>query len=186
MGKKFTRITYDEADKYSRLNRWFILELFPRQTIYLQLLPETAQEVIGKIGAASRGAERLLTKIGFVKVNKIHPLDAGPHYEASAAKLPLVNGSFKVTGLSDEDRDYIFEGLLSIARPTPPYFHCVHAEFYRDIDDPSFIRVTPRTLKALNYQRGDELWAQPWGRKQIIYSGTDADLLSQPGPERSA
>jgi arginine N-succinyltransferase len=166
LGKKFTRITYDEADKYSRLNRWFIMDLFPRQAIYVKLLPQESQDVIGRIGPQSRGAERLLTKVGFAKVNKIHPLDGGPHYEALTDKVPLITNCFPVSGLCDEDRDYVFEGLLGIARTEPPYFQCVHAEFYRDINDPSFIRVPPRLLDALHYKPTDTLWAQPWGRKE--------------------
>jgi arginine N-succinyltransferase len=168
LGRKFTRITYDEADKYSRLNRWFIMDLFPRQAIYVKLLPQDAQDVIGHIGPQSRGAERLLTKVGFAKVNKIHPLDGGPHYEALTEKVPLIGNCFRVSGLCDEDRDYVFEGLLGITRAAPPYFQCVHAEFYRDFNDPSFIRVPTRVLESLRYDPSDTLWAQPWGRKELL------------------
>jgi len=183
LGKKFTQITYDEADKYSRVNRWFMLELFPRHTVYVKLLPQAAQDVIAKIGPGTQGAARLLTKAGFLKVNKIHPLDGGPHYEADANKVPLVTGCFQVDGFFEEDRDYIFEGLLAVSRREPPFFQCVHAEFYRDLDQPSTIRVTPRTLRALRHDEGDVLWAQPWGRKREIYrgSGSEADALPGPG-----
>ena len=55
LGRKFTDMTYAEADRLSKKNKEFVKGLFPEGPIYATLLPEDAQSVIGKVGAQTRG-----------------------------------------------------------------------------------------------------------------------------------
>ena len=55
VGRKFTDMTYAEADRLSKKNKEFIKGLFPEGAIYATLLPQNAQDVIGKVGAQTRG-----------------------------------------------------------------------------------------------------------------------------------
>ncbi len=55
LGRKFTDLTYAEADRLSKQNKEFIKGLFPEGAIYASLLPEDAQAVIGKVGAQIQG-----------------------------------------------------------------------------------------------------------------------------------
>src|SRR5688572_12149317 len=65
LGRHFTDLTYAEADRLSKKNKEFIRGLFPEGTIYASLLPKTAQDVIGKVGAQTKGVEKMLRRIGF-------------------------------------------------------------------------------------------------------------------------
>ena len=58
LGRKFTEMTYAEADRLSKKNKEFIKGLFPEGAIYASLLPQEAQDVIGKVGAQTRGSRR--------------------------------------------------------------------------------------------------------------------------------
>ena len=56
---------YAEADRLSKKNKEFIKALFPEGVDLRVVLPPEAQEVIGKVGAQTRGVEKMLRRIGF-------------------------------------------------------------------------------------------------------------------------
>src|SRR5271155_457724 len=60
LGRKFTDMTYADADRLSKKNKEFVKGLFPEGAIYASLLPQQAQDVIGKVGVATRGVEKML------------------------------------------------------------------------------------------------------------------------------
>jgi len=90
LGKRFTGLTYAEADKASKENKEFIQSLFPSGTIYASLLDESARAVIGEVGTSTLGVRRMLTAIGFKPVNRIDPFDGGPHFEGLTDNLSPV------------------------------------------------------------------------------------------------
>ena len=55
MGKRFTGLTYLEADRISKTNKEFIKGLFPSGLIYTSLFADDAQRVIGEVGPATEG-----------------------------------------------------------------------------------------------------------------------------------
>jgi arginine N-succinyltransferase len=93
LGRKFTDMTYAEADRLSKKNKEFIKGLFPEGAIYASLLPDDAQAVIGKVGAQSRGVERMLRRIGFEYGWRVDPFDGGPHFTAPTDEVTLVQRS---------------------------------------------------------------------------------------------
>src|SRR5262249_32670784 len=90
VGRKFTGLSYTEADRMSRQNKEFIKELFPQTDIYATLFPTRVQKVIGQVGRETEGVRRMLEKIGFRYVERIDPFDGGPHFEAKTADVTLV------------------------------------------------------------------------------------------------
>jgi arginine N-succinyltransferase len=58
LGRHFTEMTYAEADRLSKRNKEFIRGLWPEGAIYASLLPKAAQDVIGKVGAQTKGVEK--------------------------------------------------------------------------------------------------------------------------------
>jgi arginine N-succinyltransferase len=96
-GKRFTGLDYQTADKKSRENKEFIQQLFPPSGIYATLLPERVQRQLGRVGRATRGVERMLTRIGFRPVGRIDPFDGGPHYECRTADISLVRQHQRLT-----------------------------------------------------------------------------------------
>lgn len=110
-GRKFTGMTYREADRVSRQNKEFIKELFPASDIYASLFPEKVQKILGKVGQETVGVQRMLEKIGFRYVDHVDPFDGGPHFEANVKDLTLVR-RFRTTKLGREDNEGEAEDVL--------------------------------------------------------------------------
>ncbi|HEY4187641.1 MAG TPA: arginine N-succinyltransferase [Polyangia bacterium] len=82
LGRKFTGLSYQEADRLSHENKEFIRALFPEEPIYATLLPPEVQAVIGEVGPDTRGVEKMLRRAGFSYAHRIDPFDGGPHFHA--------------------------------------------------------------------------------------------------------
>ena len=82
LGRKFTGLSYQQADKLSRENKEFIQQLFPPGEIYATIFTQKIQDAIGEVGPDSAGAKNMLTKIGFRYDERIDPFDGGPHFSA--------------------------------------------------------------------------------------------------------
>jgi arginine N-succinyltransferase len=92
LGRKFTGLSYQEADRLSQQNKEFIRALFPQDPLYATLLPAAVQELIGQVGPETKGVERMLREIGFEYANRIDPFDGGPHFHAATDDITLVRG----------------------------------------------------------------------------------------------
>jgi len=78
LGKHFFDVDFPQADYLSAVNKRFIGELMPRHPIYVFLLPEAAQKIIGQPHPDSRPAMSLLEGEGFRYSNAVDIFDAGP------------------------------------------------------------------------------------------------------------
>jgi arginine N-succinyltransferase len=78
LGRHFFGIDFAEADRLSIVNKKFIADLFPDHPIYIPLLPESAQAVIGKPHAESARAVTNLEAEGFCFSGMVDIFDAGP------------------------------------------------------------------------------------------------------------
>ncbi len=128
LGRRFTGMSYAEADFLSKKNKEFIKGLFPEGTIYATLLSEDAQNVIGKTGAQTRGVEKLLRRIGFRYAHRVDPFDGGPHFTARMEEITLVENTLRKRA----DRPFTphaddKEGLIAVEFNEPPYFRAVMA-----------------------------------------------------------
>ena len=90
LGRRFTGLSYAEADFLSKKNKEFVKSLFPEGVVYASLLSEAAQNVIGKVGQQTRGVEKMLKRIGFRYAYRIDPFDGGPHFTAPTDDITLV------------------------------------------------------------------------------------------------
>ena len=107
LGRRFTGMSYTEADRLSRQDKEFISSLFPEDDIYLCLLDPKARLVMGRVGYQTQRAYYLLRKLGFSYKYEVDPFDGGPHIgilrdemsiikKGSTYKLKL-NGKFPLT-----------------------------------------------------------------------------------------
>ena len=88
LGKKFFGLEYSRADLLSAVSgNQFISDLMPKHPIYLDLLPEQAQEVTGKTNPASEPARRLLEREGFLDTGYVDIFDAGPTLECRRQQI---------------------------------------------------------------------------------------------------
>jgi arginine N-succinyltransferase len=140
LGRKFTDLTYAEADRLSKKNKEFIKGLFPEGAIYASLLPESAQGVIGKVGAQTRGVERLLRRIGFRYAWRVDPFDGGPHFTAPTDDVTLVAATRKAR----------------VAGGAPPQGTRTRAIVGTDLAEAPFFRAVVATCRLLPPGSGDD------------------------------
>ncbi|MFO0686476.1 MAG: arginine N-succinyltransferase [Sandaracinus sp.] len=126
VGRHFTGLTYREADRLSKKNKEFIRGLFPDGDIYASLLPPDAQAVIGKVGAQTRGVEKLLKRIGFRYWNRVDPFDGGPHFIAPVEEITLVQRTGRVEArAATADLSHTGRCLLAVEGAKAPYFRAI-------------------------------------------------------------
>jgi arginine N-succinyltransferase len=97
LGRHFTGLTYQEADRLSKDNKEFIHALFPDDPIHTELLPENVRSVIGQVGEDTRAVEKMLRRIGFEYAEQIDPFDGGPHFTATTNDISIVRDAKEVT-----------------------------------------------------------------------------------------
>lgn len=90
LGRRFTGLTYQEADRLSKDNKEFIHALFPDDPIHTELLPDDVQAIIGQVGEETKPVEKMLRRIGFEYADQIDPFDGGPHFIASTDDITIV------------------------------------------------------------------------------------------------
>jgi arginine N-succinyltransferase len=90
LGRKFTGLTYQEADLLSKDNKEFIHALFPDDPIHTELLSDEVRALIGQVGPETKAVEAMLRRIGFEYAGQIDPFDGGPHFVARTDEITLV------------------------------------------------------------------------------------------------
>jgi arginine N-succinyltransferase len=96
LGRRFTGMTYAEADLLSSRDKEFIRDLFPLGEIHTSLFDDRARDVIGKVGAQTLGVERMLLAAGFRYAKRVDPFDGGPHFVARTEDVTLVQNARRV------------------------------------------------------------------------------------------
>src|SRR6188768_4325327 len=126
LGRRFTGLSYQEADRLSQDNKEFIRTLFPQDPLYASLLPAHVQELIGKVGPETRAVEKVLREIGFSYAHRIDPFDGGPHFQARTDDIRLVRGTraARVGSGAPVPADSV-PGILARERDAVPHFVAV-------------------------------------------------------------
>jgi arginine N-succinyltransferase len=131
-GRRFTGMSYAEADLRSSEDKTFIRDLFPRGEVYASLLSQDAQDVIGRVGAQTRGVERMLRRVGFRYAERIDPFDGGPHFVAEADEVSLIGDTRSVVFAGALAHDEVASGpraLVAREQKATPYFKAVACKF---------------------------------------------------------
>ncbi len=117
LGRKFTNLSYTEADMISRKNKEFVTSLFPKGDIYTCLLPGEVRDILGRVGPATEPVKHLLEKIGFVWREHIDPFDGGPHYWAETDKISLIQDTQKRVAIKSGTKKKLKQlGLCGVVR----------------------------------------------------------------------
>lgn len=165
LGKKFTGLTYQEADLLSKDNKEFIRSLFPHDLIYVALLPDEVADVIGQVGPHTRGVESMLRRIGFEFANQIDPFDGGPHFIAATDEISLIKSARPIrseaVGSADNGRPWAIVGAHGKSGFRATYTRVI-PEQGGALGDSESIGLSPDTLAALGVKAGDPVWiAEP-------------------------
>lgn len=157
VGRKFTGLDYYEADQISRQNKEFITSLFPQADIHACLLPQEAQNVIGKIGDNSKGAAKLLTDIGFKYSHKIDPFDGGPHYEADMKDISIVKNSkcAAVGILNQEANNFALLATYNSQKDIGSKFRALISPCF--FEGAEQIDLPPDAMSKLRIEKGEEV-----------------------------
>jgi len=159
-GRKFTGLSYQEADRLSRQNKEFIKELFPSSDIYASLFPARVQKVLGEVGPQTRGVQRMLERIGFRYVERIDPFDGGPHFEANVADLTLVR-RYRTVKLAEEDFEQEGDDLLVAAEREAGRTRFRAVRTQGRVED-QLVYLPGPTKEALGISTGDKLSLIPF------------------------
>ncbi len=159
LGRKFTDMSYSEADRLSKRNKEFIKSLFPNGDVYVSLLPNDAQDVIGKVGRETRGVEKMLRRIGFQYCNRIDPFDGGPHFRAATDEILLVKRTRRgpvrpVDGALEGQRSIVATDLKEA-----PYFRATSCPAV--VAEDGGVRVPRAVFEFLGVADGAEISVLP-------------------------
>lgn len=98
LGRHFFDVDYREAERLSGSHgRGLLAELMPGYPIYVPMLPDATQEVIGQVRPASQTVYDILMEEGFETDNYVDIFDGGPVVQTKTAELTSVRGSEVVT-----------------------------------------------------------------------------------------
>ncbi len=86
-GKRFTKMSYAEADRLSASDKSFVLDLFPKIPFYASLLDAAVAAELGQVHEETRPALRLLERAGLEWMGHIDPFDGGPFVGAPTAEI---------------------------------------------------------------------------------------------------
>lgn len=163
LGRHFTGMTYQEADRLSQVNKEFIRSLFPADSLYISLLPYSVQALIGQVGPDTKGVEKMLRRIGFEYAERIDPFDGGPHFIAKTGDITLVKDTktAQVIAWDDPNPDEKdVHGLISVERDRAPHFAATGSRFRLEGGD---VGLPPETIARLGIQPGDSVGVLPFG-----------------------
>lgn len=160
LGRKFTGLSYQEADRLSRENKEFIQQLFPPGEIYATIFTQKIQDAIGEVGPETEGAKNILTRIGFRYDERIDPFDGGPHYSAPTELIEPIRrfrrARLSATRLPEQpEADEVEDRIVSIERTQGRNrFRSVRAQcVFRDTE----VQLSEAAAAALEASEGDRL-----------------------------
>ena len=107
LGSYFFQMDFPKAETLTTRSKKIIGELMPKHPIYIPLLPEDAQEVIGKVHANTEPALAMLLKEGFENRNLVDIFDGGPTLECDLDDIRAVREceSGTVTAIAEKVDD---------------------------------------------------------------------------------
>jgi arginine N-succinyltransferase len=142
LGSHFFSLDFPTADYLTGIGqKVFIAELMPKYPIYVSLLSEAAQKVIGVVHEKTKPALRLLENEGFKCTGYVDIFDAGPTVEADLHHIEMVKRSDKravriVDQLADSAEQYIaintettaFRGAIVAIELVDGYAQITHSD----------------------------------------------------------
>jgi arginine N-succinyltransferase len=152
LGRHFTGLSYQEADRLSKHNKEFIRTLFPPGLLYTSLLPKHVQDIIGVVGPKTRGVEKMLRAIGFTYAERIDPFDGGPHFLARTDDISLIKATVRGR-VAAGDPKKAAPAIAGVDRSAAPHFLATLAQAARDGE----VHLDPAARQALGVGPGDEV-----------------------------
>ncbi|MFT5706253.1 MAG: arginine N-succinyltransferase, partial [Oceanospirillaceae bacterium] len=161
LGKHFFSIDFTTADKMSSVDKAFIAELMPKYTLYSQLLPKSARDVIAHTHENTIPARKLLEREGMRFAGYIDIFDAGPTLEANVEDIRAIKDSryVKVKIAENDDNSCADDTLFLISSLEFESFRCIMSAVQEMTNN--LITISPATAQALNISNGSTVRIVP-------------------------
>ena len=148
---KFFPMDFDEADRMTgSTDKQFILDLAPRHPIYIDLLPEPARAVIGKVHPQGVPAMALLESEGFRPNGLIDIFDAGPTVTCGRDNIRTVRDARRLTVAVAQEVEAELPALISTDNAAN--FRSVRQ---RAVIEGDVVTLNAETADALRVRAGD-------------------------------
>ena len=148
---KFFPMEFDEADRMTgSTDKQFILDLSPRHPIYIDLLPEPARAVIGKVHPQGVPAMALLESEGFRPNGLVDIFDGGPTVTCERDNIRTVRDARRMSVAVAREVEAELPALISTARAAD--FRSVRQRAAIEGDT---VILTTETAEALRVRAGD-------------------------------
>ncbi|MFN3931811.1 MAG: arginine N-succinyltransferase [Brevundimonas sp.] len=148
---KFFPMEFDDADRMTgSTDKQFILDLSPRHPIYVELLPEPARAVIGKVHPQGVPAMALLESEGFRPNGLVDIFDGGPTVACGRDNIRTVRDARRLTARIADEVEAELPALISTASVTA--FRAVRQKAAVEGDA---VTLTRETAEALKVRDGD-------------------------------
>jgi arginine N-succinyltransferase len=168
LGHHFFDVSLSKADSMVMKDKRFIAELMPRHPIYIPLLPDAAQQVIGQVHPDTRPALKLLEGEGFAFAGMVDIFEGGPIVSCATDEIRTVRDSratvvYKVGAAPIESDLFVLSNT--------------YANGYRACAGPlsivpgKGIQITRETAAALKVKKGDPVRIAP------LRPGTGKEIL---------
>jgi len=153
VGQHFFDMSFAEADLYGAVNgNQFIADLMPKHPLYVNMLPESAQQVIGQPNVKGKPALKMLNNEGFQWNGHVDIFDAAPSVDTRIDDIASIKDSAvaEVIGLTEYESD---ESAMIVTSDIETYQGCLSVVAVEN----EGIRLPEDTLEALDLKLGDSI-----------------------------
>jgi arginine N-succinyltransferase len=157
LGRHFFKMDFNHVDGLTAIGKKsFIAELMPRQPLYVDYLPQSAIDVIGKVHTSTQPARRLLEQEGMYYEGYVDIFDAGPVLQGRVSELRAVRDSVLAVaaeGLPVEEAAPDTEHML-VSNTRLDDFRMI---LTRAVPGATSVVLNPAELAQLRCQAGDNV-----------------------------
>lgn len=157
LGKKFFNLSFQKADFISAVDgHQFISDLMPKYPVYLDLLSEEANAVIGKAHDDARGALRILNNEGFRYEGYVDIFDAGPSVQTRIEHVKTVKDSFAAPISEVVSVEKLESGInYLVSNSKLPDYRLSRAPIF--VNNDGSVTISKTTADTLNVSAGDTI-----------------------------
>ena len=115
VGRHFFGVDFETADKENgQGNNQFIAELMPHHPVYIPMLSDEAQAVVGKVHEQTRPAVQMLKAEGFRYTGYVDIFDGGPTIEAPVESVRTIHDSLELeVEIGEPDGQTVSNAMIS-------------------------------------------------------------------------
>ena len=152
IGQQFFGMSFSEADLFGGVHgNQFIADLMPKQPMYVNLLPQEAQDVIGRPHDQGKPALAMLEKEGFHWRGQVDIFDGAPSVDAFIDQLGTIKASIRAR-VAVSNGDFESQQYLICGGDAANFAACIS---HLNILQNGAVALPRQTLQALNLQIDD-------------------------------